>query len=279
MLAVQALPIRADVATSLRPVADTSLLESNPNNNLGGLADCPAGRTMAARARALFQFGLAGVPTNANILSAPLTLTSSFALNRMLRSWGEGGGVTNNFGDPARTNEATWNNRFHPSIPWGSGGGASNTDYLAAFSATNFVDAPGNYTFNSTTELVADVQAWLNHPATNFGWILISQNELTPFTVRRFASREAATNSPILALHYTVPAVPPPISEAALVGNQFHFCFPAESNRTYAVEVQSSLANGGWSTLTNIPAQLVPTTILVFDSVSNTNRFYRVRTP
>ena len=57
----------------LIPVADTSLLEVAPSNNLGGFAGMNAGTTQEYnRTRALLRFDLSHLPTNTLILSAAL---------------------------------------------------------------------------------------------------------------------------------------------------------------------------------------------------------------
>ena len=62
------------------------------------------------------------------------------------------------------------------------------------------------YEFESTFDTVADLQLWLNHPENNFGWMLISQSEDTPFTARRFNSREEPFgNVPFLTVDFEVP--------------------------------------------------------------------------
>jgi hypothetical protein len=62
--------------------------------------------------------------------------------------------------------------------------------------------------------LVADVQAWVNGTASNYGWIVIG-NESGAGTAKGFASREATTTSqrPQLTITYTV-AVPEPATQA-----------------------------------------------------------------
>jgi hypothetical protein len=52
---------------------------------------------------------------------------------------------------------------------------------------------------------VGDIQAWLDNPSNNFGWALVSELEATPTSIRRFASREDASSSPVLLLQYNVP--------------------------------------------------------------------------
>lgn len=66
----------------------------------------------------------------------------------------------------------------------------------------------GSYTWSSTTELVADVQAWVDDAAANFGW-LVTGNEGASPTAKRFDSRENPTeaNRPVLEVVYLL--VPP----------------------------------------------------------------------
>ena len=51
--------------------------------------------------------------------------------------------------------------------------------------------------------MVADVQSWLDNPATNFGWLVLG-DESTSATAKRFDTRES-TSSPVLTIEYTEP--------------------------------------------------------------------------
>ena len=76
-------------------------------------------------------------------------------------------------------------------------------------SASRSVGGQGTYTWNSTAQLVADVQGWVNQPTTNFGW-LVQGNEVTLQSVKRFDSREAgAATRPQLTVVYTPPVANP----------------------------------------------------------------------
>jgi len=57
--------------------------------------------------------------------------------------------------------------------------------------------------------MVADVQGWLDQPATNFGWILIG-NEAAPTTTKRFDTRESpiSSNRPVLEVAFTPRTTP-----------------------------------------------------------------------
>jgi hypothetical protein len=66
--------------------------------------------------------------------------------------------------------------------------------------------------------MVSDVQGWLDNPATNFGWLLYTSAETTPFTTKAFYSRSATTDSlgsdfdplflPALSITYAAAAPP-----------------------------------------------------------------------
>jgi hypothetical protein len=80
-------------------------------------------------------------------------------------------------------------------IPW-SGLGAQG-DFHTVASATAAVgdtlEAP--FTWESTSAIVADVQRWLDAPATNFGWALINAQEGTIRSQKVFYSNEATQDS------------------------------------------------------------------------------------
>src|SRR6185295_15971618 len=71
------LPSARAATANLHPVADTTLQEAFPNNNLGdGTSFQTGGRRQGGRTRGLMQFDIAGnVPAGATINSVSLTLT------------------------------------------------------------------------------------------------------------------------------------------------------------------------------------------------------------
>lgn len=287
-LLVSAATIEAEVVT-LSPVADTTLFQTAPTNNLGAVTTLIAGATAnRSTNRALIKFDLAAnVPSDAIIRSVTLTLVvvtanpfgavdSTFDLHRVLQDWGEGNKSPQQ-GAPATADEATWLARFHPVTLWATPGGAAGTDYTATVSAAKFISGTNRYTFDSTPGMIADVQLWLTNLVRNFGWILISQAEGTPQTSRRFGSRENSTNAPALVVEYTVP--PRMDLQPQITGGQFQFSFTAQAGESYTLEFRDSLSSGSWLTLTNIAAPLVTTNVIVSDPLSGVSRFYRVATP
>jgi hypothetical protein len=101
-----------------------------------------------------------------------------------LKDWGE---ASSNFqggrGAPATEGDATWIHRFYKTQFWTHLGG----DFSPTASAIQTVGDVGSYTWGSTPEMVADVQAWLDSPTENFGWLPLG-NETAPRTVKGFAS-------------------------------------------------------------------------------------------
>ena len=217
VLSFSRLPSAQAVTASLRPLADTTLQEAFPNNNSGdGTSFQTGGRRKGGRTRGLLRFDIAGnLPVGATINSATLTLTvvgvpsggvnSLFDLNRVLVSWGEGNG-SDHGGSLGGAGQATWNNRLGSGTPWTAAGG----DYSSTVSASRSITGFGSSTFSSTANLVLDVQGWLNTPANNFGWLMRSESEFTPTSIRRFASRDDLANSPLLTITYTVVPEPGP---------------------------------------------------------------------
>jgi hypothetical protein len=164
--------------------------------------------------RGLLAFDLSAIPTGSTILSVTLRLNLSRAadptpqpvvLHRLLASWGESGSDApdpEGSGGPAAPGDATWTHRFTNTLTWTTPGG----DFVPAASASTPVGPAGVYTWGSTPQLVADVQAWLDEPTTNFGWLL-QGNESIAGTVRRFDSRENGTvaNRPMLTIVFAPP--------------------------------------------------------------------------
>ncbi len=281
-------------SVNLGPSGDTTLFESSPDDNTGGNPILGAGaNSKLERSHCLLRFNVAGsLPSNASIQSVTLTLTvvkepgtapadSTFDLHRVLVDWGEGTGTgSGEGGRPAVTGEATWNRRFHPSTSWSAPGASAPTDFSSTISASQFVQGLASYNFNSTANMVADAKQWLSNPSTNFGWILTSESEATPKSLRYFGSREnsTATSRPVLSVQYVIP-VTPTIKAIQKVNGTIQFSFAALAGQPYTAEYRDSLTGGTWSTLTNVSAQPSNTDVTVTDPAPpSIQRFYRVTT-
>ncbi|MEO5801914.1 MAG: DNRLRE domain-containing protein [Verrucomicrobiota bacterium] len=280
---------------TLFSAADTGLRQQNANNNLGGIAYVPVGTSsLGAKNRGLFKFNITGnVPANATITSATILLTSAQGngspthnLHRVLENWGEGnklGGPdgNGNLGAPAGIDEATWNDRLSGSTAWSNPGAAAGSDFVLPPSGSGAVGGSGPSSFGSVG-MANDVQLWLTNPSTNFGWILIIADETVIASARRISSREDPNTNkfPKLVINYTLPGqAQPTISQLGLIGNQVRFSFDAEANQTYIVEFRNSLSSGDWATLTNFGLNPSPGIISVTNTISSTERYFRVRHP
>ena len=283
----------------LQPVADTTLVEITPDNNMGGTSFVNAGRAgqSGLRNRGLFKFDFSSIPLNSKIKSASVTLevtqepnaggeSSSFTLHRLLKNWGEGDKDSTfsdspGFGLSATDNEATWNSPFAFTTNTWSFPGASN-DFTTVISSSATVYGVADFPrFDSTAQMIADVQTWLDNPELNFGWLLKSESESTLRTARRFGSREFAAGDVFSPPYIEVEFVSSPVlSNPQITNGQFNFSFFSEPNQNYVVEFKNALAStNSWLTLTNINAFESPTNILIVDTISTNARFYRVVAP
>ncbi len=287
---------RAD-SVFLAPVADTTLIETVPDNNMGAQLYVNAGTTQNyTRNRGLFKFDLAGqVPPGSRVTSVTVTFevvhepkdgyaSASFDLHRVLRAWGEGDQVSADphspgLGAPATAGEATWNHRFALTTnTWAAPGAAATNDYVAVPSAEQAIYDLSNspYTFGPEAGLTADAQLWLDHPETNFGWLLKCADETFNFTARRFGSREDPDNAPILEVDYDPPLR---ITQAGISGGKLTLQFTALPGQSYAVEFSDTLRTGSWSTLTNLTGSAAGTNVVVVAPTGGAPKFFRLRTP
>jgi hypothetical protein len=271
----------------LLPSSDTTLLESNPLNNLGGLETLLVGNTEEGfRSRALLKFDVSSsIPAGASITQVNLFVAvveppsgggpdSNFALHRLLRDWGEGIKDAPDVGSPATGGEATWLSRFHPSTLWAEPGGQAGADYAEVPSSVVFVSGFDLYEFESSAALMADVQNWLDEPGNNFGWMLKTDNEVDDATARRFASREDFFgDAPQLVVKYTLR---PRIRHVEVSGNQFCLHFRGKAGKAYTVEGRNAVQSGVWTVVTNIPPLAAAANLSVCDPLSSGHRFYRV---
>lgn len=166
--------------------------------------------------RAVLKFDLGSLPPDAEILSAELTLYQSKAapdsppaemgLHRVLQEWGEGdskGIGAEGQGDFPAAGDATWHHRLYPDTLWDAAGGSFDSIFSAVVTVGQDL---GYYTWRCTSALVADVNAWLQQPELNFGWIVVG-GEFAGYSAHRFNSRENVTveQRPRLKIVYRKP--------------------------------------------------------------------------
>ena len=277
----------------LTPVADTALLQAFPSNNFGAQAFFNSGTTQSYLTnRGLMKFDVAtALPAGAKITFAQLSLEvvgqpvdgdapSTFQLRRMLRDWGEGTKKGNppTLGATATAGEANWTHRFAQTTnEWAAPGGVEGIDFAAANSGEQYVYGINlsPYLFDATTDMLADLQSWLSHPETNFGWMLLSLSEAENFSARRFASREDMYRAPKLQVDFFTVKF-----DAISVSNGIaQLSFPMEAGWDYRVEYCDGLGTGPWRTLTNLPPAVMTGGVTVTDGMGGVNRFYRLRVP
>ena len=124
-------------------------------------------------------------------------------LHRVLADWQEGKAVASGNGGAgaaAGDGDVTWTQRVFGSLDWNTPGG----DFFPTASATVTVGGIGSYTWDSTSQLVADVQGWLDNPNSDYGWLL-QGDESKPRTAKRFHSDENDDEAirPVLVVEYT----------------------------------------------------------------------------
>jgi hypothetical protein len=205
---------------NINPIKDNTLYEFVPadgdRSNALGLHFFTGETGMGELRRGVLAFDIAGnIPAGSTILGVTLSLNMSMTpsgtprtteLHKLLADWGEGtsqasGGEGE--GAPATTNDATWRHRFFDTIFWTAEGG----DFSATVSASQSVGTVGMYTWSSS-QMVADVQSWLNDPATNFGWLVLG-DESEIATAKRFDTRESAS-PPVLTIQFRPAPAPRP---------------------------------------------------------------------
>ena len=215
---------------TLEPAKDNSIYsESNNSNGEGNLfSGRTLGRQAAGKRRALIQFDLTGsVPSGATIESVSLTMsvnrrgsvsvgsTVNTFLHRLNQDWGEGSSGGSGMGDSPSPGDATWNFTFFDTESWNFRGG----DFVTAPSAIQPMSTTGPITWSSPT-LVSDVQAWVDNPDQNFGWILIVDEGIAG-AATIFESREdtLARSRPQLTIDFSANGEPPGEQDLVLEGS------------------------------------------------------------
>jgi len=179
-------------------------------NNYGAAGDIAASTANTS----LLKADVSSIPAGAVVTSAAMYLTmeksfstqaNTLSVHRLLKDWGEG---TKN-GTAAGTGECNWTYAKSTSSAWGTAGakGAADRVSTASFSLGILNNALGVKEF---PQLEADVQAWVDGTAPNYGWGLYgSASEIAVF-----ASDDNATPSyrPYLLVEYSLPGNACPVT-------------------------------------------------------------------
>ena len=216
MVVAMATPVLAGETVEILSAKDNTLIQTEDGSTSNGMGDSvycgrvgPLGDGTFRRAVIAFDIASNG-PAGATVTSVDLTLTLAQAasgneehvLHPLLQDWGEGKSISSGGrGAPAEEDDATWLHTFFDDMFWDNPGG----DFGPPSATTTVGFAPGEYTWVSNDALVADVQGWVDDVSTNYGWIMIG-NEEQMFTAKRFFSRDLDEESlrPRLTVTYEV---------------------------------------------------------------------------
>jgi hypothetical protein len=251
------------LSCSLTPAQVQTTLEASKDNTLyqdaAGALSNGSGQAMFAGMnsagnvrRALLQFDVASrLPPGSRIVAAMLTLQMTqgggpapvpVALHAVAAAWGEGSSAapgSEGAGAPAAPGDATWLHTFFSTSLWSTAGG----DFAAAASAVTPIGGAGAWSWSSA-QLAAEVQAWLDRPATSFGWV-VRGDESNAGTAMRFGSRQNLTPSlrPRLTVTYVPPAsvttVGAPCQGFTLAANGL----PQVGNAAFALQLSGGIAS------------------------------------
>jgi len=203
---------------NIMPSKDNTLYEYDPaegdHSNGAGFHFFAGENGMGELRRGVLAFDVAGtIPPGSTITAVTLSMNMSMTqagavtveLHKLLADWGEGTShapMGEGDGAPATPNDATWRHRFFDTVFWTTQGG----DFSATVSASQSVGGIGQYTWSSA-QMVADVQSWLDNPASNFGWLVLG-GETAIAMAKRFDSRESAS-PPMLTIEFSGPRMAP----------------------------------------------------------------------
>ncbi len=189
--------LHSEVIT-LNPSQDATLYEEGVTLQNGLGPNLFVGFTNGANARrSLLAFDIAGnLPPNARVNRVSLTVSVNqvpdifredlFGLHRVSAAWQEGEvNATREGRGQAGGRGATWGSTGNED--WSALGG----DFTEAASASVLIGEAASYSWESTPQLVADVQSWLEDPQTNFGWAIVGSE-----TERASAKRINSVQNP-----------------------------------------------------------------------------------
>jgi len=234
---------------TLMPASDTFINSHNPDNNNGASLSIFTGLDgMGGIMRSLIRFDLpAALQGRVTVTGVQLTLTTrglgasdalpgtvaTESLQAVTEAWTAGNGLGNAQGFfvvgercAGSITGATWNqpNCGAAAAGWMSVGGsvapAVSGQAVAPAAPDSAVIWDAAAAGNS--RLIADVQGWIDSPASNHGWRIASSTEAgVTGLAQRFYSTEAPINTPGLALAYDCKA------GFAAAGNDCTACTPA----------------------------------------------------
>ncbi len=211
-------PAAAQTTTAVPCALDNTLYENANGDFSNALGESVfVGVTAQGRIRrALVRFDVANaLPAGARVVAVRLEMNvvasgaqapTTMHAHRVLAPWGEGSSYAltggGGQGAPSTTGDATWVHSSWPNVTWSLPGG----DFAAPASLAASLPVTGAATGFANGLGAADVQAWVDQPATNFGWLLKAEVEtLQASRARRLDSRQSAGAPPQLHVTWLLP--------------------------------------------------------------------------
>ncbi len=149
-------------------------------------------------AKTLIKFDLSAIPSTATITAVTIAFrqgegygTDTLTVRRLLRNWVD--------------TQATWN-IYSTGNNWATAGAGADTDRSSTESTSLSVDGTVEVkTFPSTSQLVADVQGFVNGTLNNYGWIIYDTSNNDDYHYHFLNSAEKGTISqrPKITITYT----------------------------------------------------------------------------
>lgn len=213
--------IQAQTTVSIVADKDNTIYSEFPSNSNGLgeylFAGKNAGTNAGSVQRSLLHFDLSSIPNGAVISAATLQLyanktapvATGLELRKLNVSWGEGtsdAASLETSGAAATPGDATWTSRLSPSTNWSVAGGDFSTTVSASIAQVRSGIATDELITLSGQNTISDVQSWISNSASNFGWILMSNNETAGASMKRFISRNSGVSAhrPTLSITYSV---------------------------------------------------------------------------
>lgn len=135
-------------------------------------------------------------------MSKTISGNKTVELRKVSEDWGAGlsdAPGEEGYGAFAEPGDATWYHTFYNDQFWSRDGGL----YANTVTASNSVGGVGYYTWGSNTQMVNDVQSWVDDPSSNFGWLVLG-DESTNTTAKRFdtVENDSLNFRPLLTVIY-----------------------------------------------------------------------------
>jgi hypothetical protein len=232
LCALAAAPSRADTVTLTSSRDNTLYNDATGSLSNGAGPFMYAGLTTNGNVRrALVGFDLSSIPAGSIVTGVQLRLYLTRAastninvgLHRVEQNWGQGtsdAGDPGGGGAPTSTGDASWTDAIAGTSLWNRNGEPSPGGVFANDASATLIVGSSDQAYSwSSPSLIADVQRWVNAPATNFGW-LIQGDEFNPGSAQRWSTRENAElgQRPTIIIEYTPVPSPGASGVLAMIG-------------------------------------------------------------